>query len=236
MKGIPTVDQVVRDIEFELMQGAISKDDLGKAIQDVRQHLNRTRSEVSPTAGRSKDARELASKQFQIDDMFVTLLQETASKIQSLEMELRHLYRVVRDAGPDLPGIERGGRIPQAIDLSTPEGPDEDPYGWPPSVIEEAMCHTALHLEPEVRPVKVPIIGKFLSRLRYALHDLPLFYVRRLASRQVAINETYGQWILHLYRLQQHQQEQIEALITEWIALQAHLPADAPPSTSSVER
>jgi hypothetical protein len=36
--------------------------------------------------------------------------------------------------------------------------------------------------------------------------------------------------------LQQHQQEQIEALITEWIALQAHLPADAPPSTSSVER
>jgi hypothetical protein len=237
MKDTPSADRVWREIEFEIIQGAVPGNELGQSIQAVRQHLNRVRSEMQGSGRKATETRGLVNKQFQINDMLVTLLQEVASELQSLALELQHVRRMVRDATPTLmvasvSEAESGDSVPRSVDLSTPEGPDEDPYGWPPDEVEMAMYITPLQIELEVRPVGVPIIGGLLTRLRNAVHGLPLFYTQRLAARQAAINETYGRWILHLYRLQQHQEEQIEALLTQLAALRAHL-AEGDPSAAT---
>jgi hypothetical protein len=199
----------------------MSREDLGQSVQAVRQHLNKTRSELYQSEHKGLDSREIASRQLQIDDMLLTLLQETAGRIQRLEMEVRHARRLMRDAEPTVLANETGPRIPQLLDLWTPEGPDEDPFGWPPTEIEGAMRDAALQLGPQVRPVSMPLVGGLLTRLRDAVHDLPLFYTRRLAKKQAVVNRTYGNWILHLYRLLQYQQNQIQALIGQLAALEA---------------
>ena len=39
-----TPNDVLNDIEFELMQGAVSRDELGQGIQTARQYQNRVRA------------------------------------------------------------------------------------------------------------------------------------------------------------------------------------------------
>jgi hypothetical protein len=238
MTSLPKKDRILRDIEFELLQGAVAQNDLGRAIEAARQHHNRTRSEVFETERRATDTREIASRQFQINDMLITLLQEMALKIQEAHVEIRQLYRMLRDAPPAAvasSGLETEASAIGSVStaFSTPHGPDEDPYGWPPAEVEQSMSVAALQVELAVRPARVPLLGRLLTRLRNALHSLALFYIHQLAGRQAAVNETYGNWILHLYRLQQHQHDQIVALSTQLAALQTDLTNDDPVADSS---
>jgi len=76
-----------------------------------------------------------------------------------------------------------------------------------------------LEIEPEIRAIEIPFIGGFLTRIRIAIHDLVLFYTRRLASKQTAVNRTYGEQLLKLYQAEQRHLEEIEALRTQIVAI-----------------
>ena len=204
MKELRTTDRLISDIEFELAQGVVSTDDLRQAIQAVLQYQHKARSELlrSPRLNH----REFAARSFQIDDMLINLLQETTGRIEQLQMELQRMR-----PGPPLTSISRqhGGIAP---DYVISAGLGTDLYERSPAEIETAMRDAELQIGLDARPIKTPLVGTLLTRLRNAVHSLPLFYVRRLAAKQAAINRVYGDWLLHLYRLLCRQQDEIGAL------------------------
>jgi len=200
-----SVDRLIRDIEFELAQGIVLTDDLGRAIQAVKQYQNEARSELLGAA--RIDSRDLAARSFQINDMLITLLEETVGRLQQAQMELRGMRRL----GPALPSAVRRN---EGVAPARP-APGEvvtDLYERPLAEIETAMRTGELQIDLDVRPSKTPLVGALLTRLRSALHSLPLFYVRRLAGKQAPVNHIYGEWLLHLYRLLCQQQDEIGSL------------------------
>jgi hypothetical protein len=53
---------------------------------------------------------------------------------------------------------------------------------------QAAMGHDQLLIKMNVTPVKIPIIGPLLERLRQVVHQLVLFYVNQLAIEQTQVN------------------------------------------------
>jgi len=205
MKESRTTDRLISDIEFELAQGVTSTDDLGQAIQAVLQYQNKARSELLRAS--RIDSRELAACSFQINDMLLTLLQETIGRIQQMQMDLKGMRRL----GPlPVSVAEQRGAI--APDRAESDRLVTHLYERPVAEIEGAMRDGELQIDLDARPIRTPLVGTLLTRLRNALHNLPLFYVRRLAGKQAAINHVYGDWLLHLYRLLCRQRDEIAAL------------------------
>jgi len=200
------VDGLIRDIEFELAQGIVSPDDLGQAVQAVRNYQNKARAELFKAS--RIDGREFAARSFQINDMLITLLEETVARIQQMQMELRGMRRVSTPLLAPTARPHNGG----ALDRAVPKGSVADLYDRPLAEIETAMRDDELRIDLDARPIRTPLVGTLLTRLRNALHNLPLFYVRRLAGKQTAINRVYGDWVLHLYRVLCRQQNEVEAL------------------------
>lgn len=226
MKTSLTASHVISDIEFELIQGAISRDELGQSIQAVKQYQNQVRSEVFQSPRQTADTREVLSRQFQINDMLITMLQEMAASLQALQLQFKQLGRarsgVPAATGPAeaLPGVSAAEAT-------------EQPSWRPTDGLNNAMRLEALHQKLDIQPANVPIpfISGLIRRLRFGLHNLVLFYVNRLGKSQAMINSEYGDWILYLEALQRHQQEEIETLTAQVADLQSRLAA-APNQTS----
>jgi hypothetical protein len=235
MKSWLTADDVLSEIEFELVQGTISRNELGRGIQAVKAYQNKVRSGASQAAQGAGEGREVVNRLFQLNDMLITLLQEVAAELRSVRLELRRVARmaqfaplVTRAAGEpatEEDGEENVDRVAWDGALSV-GGPGGDLYGrWATEVeeVENAMRSEALEMTLDVRAIRIPIIGGLIKRLRLALHNLALFYVARLAKRQRAVNRTYGDWVLRLIQAGQQQQEQIDALSAQVAVLQARL-------------
>ncbi|HEY4721330.1 MAG TPA: hypothetical protein VJ793_28010 [Anaerolineae bacterium] len=216
-----TAQDVIRDIEFEIAQGLVVRQDLRQAIHAVKKFHSKTRREVFGPDGKAADLREIASRQFQINDMLITLLEEVTTAACSAQLEAQRTSRVLQRAlassllidppsGPDTPSGENSsdGMMDTAVDD-----------------IVEAMQPEALHVKLDVRPTAVPLIGGFIRRARIALHSVALFYVHRLAQQQASINRVYGDHLLHLTRLCQHQQELTDSLSVRVASAQAKLAA-----------
>ncbi len=224
-------EDVLRDIEFELVQGAISKDELGQGIQAVKKYQNKLRGELFEGDTLSKENRDVVSRQFQINDMLTTLLQEMAAKIQTVRLELHETKGLSQRLSETKTNghrseieqkreIGRSSSWPQLTNTS-PLIPLDQELPWRPSTdIEEAMQKDALDITMDVRAANLPVFGSMVKRVRMALHNLTLFYIGRLAMKQSAINRTYGDWLLHLNEQNQHQQEQIASLTQEVLTLQ----------------
>jgi hypothetical protein len=83
-------------------------------------------------------------------------------------------------------------------------------YPLPPEAVLSRDLHEAVHfagLDYDKIPVemtlvetRVPLIGGLVQRLRSALHELVLFYVNHLASRQVRFNEQTARALVFLVR------------------------------------
>jgi hypothetical protein len=218
MTDLSTAETILRDIEFELLQGAIPSGELGRSIQALRQHQSRLRSELL-AAGKAPDSRVATRKLIETNDMLLTLLQETVSRLSSLQMELRQISHLLPDNPP--PELGRAGGLgvgpspgprQQPMTRWTMNEPESCAPGRYPVELENARSPEALSVEANVRPITVPLLGGLLTRVRNALHNLPLFYVRRLAEKQAAINGIYGDWLLALNRQNQQQQARIQAL------------------------
>lgn len=232
-----TPNDVLNDIEFELMQGAVSRDELGQGIQTARQYQNKVRAELLTSAADGKiDVADLVGRQFQLNDMVLTLFQVIGARVQSLQIEVRksaYLKQHRPGAVPahsesqdsdstaaptalDESGEENGGA--PAVDIAMAEAA----MVWMPDFsgvdavgdedVAEAMSPDALDVPIDVRPVHVPLLGWIFTRMRTALHSLVHFYVERLAKKQAAVNRVYGEHIVHLEQINQQQQSQIEVL------------------------
>jgi hypothetical protein len=230
MKNSLAADDVVGDIEFELVQGAISRHELGQSIQAVRRYQNKIRDEVFQSVQKSDaTGRETVSRLFQINDMLITLLQATAAELQSLQLGLRKTARMSQAALTRTaiagvgPAAETGGDIPAAVDVPALDELEEDAIWQSSTDVEDAMRSEALQIEPQVRSTGTPVVGWMIRRMRAALHSLVLFYVERLARKQTKINQTYGDWILRLVQMYHGQQEQTDVLGMQVAALQARL-------------
>jgi hypothetical protein len=209
-----TANDVLKDIEFEIAQGVVSRRDLRQALQAVRQFHAKMRREALSASGQSANLRDVASRQFQINDMLITLLQEMAMAVLETQREAHHASHTLQHA-------IASGLVTTPPTPGTLDEPNESPTWLPPPELEESMKPDVLLPKMEVRPLALPIVGGLIRRVRIALHSLARFYVVRLAQKQAGINRTYGDWILHLTRLSQRQQAEIDALKVRVAALQA---------------
>jgi hypothetical protein len=220
-----TAEHVLQDIEFELVQGAITRDDLGQGIQAVRQYQNKLRSEVFQPGQDMPQLREVTARQFQLNDMLITLLQETAAATQEMQLKTRRLA----DWQPALlpPPTASAALMPStgAVTSSpTAVFPIPEPLpGRDESELFQAMNET-LHVKLEMQPSNLPLLGSWLQRFKAEMHSLVLFYVRKVAERQTAVNRTFATWSLYFNTLHQQQQQEIRQLQARLAALEGREP------------
>jgi hypothetical protein len=194
---MPSTEDVLSDIEFELAQGAISHDDLSLSIQAIARYQNKMRGELLQDQRRPADERETITRLFQINDMLIAMSQEMAEAIQSLRLDLRKMAQL-----PTFPP-ERGSRS-TVSDLTSET--EERLATELRAEIKESLISDALRVAMEVQPARLPVLGRILHRLRAGLHSIALFYTNRLAQKQAMVNQTQGQAILHLIEIIEHQQ------------------------------
>jgi len=222
-----TITDLLRDIEIELLQGDVLDRELSASVAEIRRFQQTVRTEVLDS-GRA-DLRAVAGRQFEMNDLLLTLLQETALRLEALQREQHAVIRRVVDAVPpgDATGsfgvgpVKRNTGPAANVDASTELPVDE----WTRRLaeVEAAMRGDALQLTVAVQGSGTPLAGAALDRLKGALHSLVIFYVNRLAERQVAINRLYGQWIIHLHEQGRAQVDEIDRLRAEVRALAARL-------------
>lgn len=223
MNSSLTITDVLNDIEIELLQGSAAQDDLGKGLNMIRQHNNQLRAQHLK-AKRGLDLNSLASNQFQTNDMLLTLFQETIVKLQELQVEVRKSLHFADSHGlpsqgaqsenPDVSVVSNGSLKVDLYLTKTIQDFQQVEQRIVPQLAEmkRAMNQDALLLQIDVRPVKIPLIGGLLTRLRSAIHSLSLFYANRLAGKQTDINCLYGEQLLALQQLVQSQQAELVSL------------------------
>mgnify|MGYP007051595010 CR=1 FL=1 len=208
---MPSAERIVKDIEFEILLGAIPRENFGDAILAIKAHQGKLREEVLETLQDSR-VREAFSEVFQIQDMLIVLLQEMSRTIASLQASLP---KIVNQGSPE-------ALRPEEVTLTGwPGTGDSLPPSVEPIEINKFLRPDLLRLDLEVRPSRLPVIGKLVQSIKIALHHLVLFYVNRLGSQQAHINKMYGEQILELFKVMAQQQEQINsmgALINELLA------------------
>jgi hypothetical protein len=244
MKHAITAQDVLSDIEFEIIQGAISRDELGESIQTVRQYQNKLRSYAFPAEQPAAAAEEILSRQFQLNDMLLTLLQETAATLQSMRLYTQWFEQRRPHENLSRAGWRGNDGAEQPITYLAARGDTADagrPFTqdsavataestpWPATAaVKTAMQSDTLRVRPDMRPVGIPMLGGLLGRLRFALHSLVLFYVNRLGQAQTAVNQSYGHELLALNARAYQQQRELDALHEQVAALQARLEQQAP--------
>lgn len=215
-----TAQHILNTIEFELAQGAISKDDLGRAIQEIKQHQNKLRNEVFQPGQELPQLREIIGRQFQLNDMLITMLQEMAASMQEMQLKNKRLQNWQQTAVTS----------PTSNTGATTTPPD-DSIWWDTGEIETAMAES-LSIKLEAQPTTIPLIGFFLQRFKHSVHELVLFYLQKFAQKQTAVNRTYGRWTLHSDALHHLHQSEIHQLQIQINALKARLDANETPPTS----
>lgn len=216
--GAVTAEEVLQSIEFELLQGSISHDDLGAGIQTAREYQNRVRAELLELARGTTNSRELVIRLFQINEMLLTLVQELNRALHALQLEVRRMARIVQVRA------KCGDTAASDSEYSSPPGELASPQAPAPSSdVQRAMRSDALRVEFDVRSVAVPIVGGWVRRLKFALHNLVLFYLRQLAQKQTTVNRTYGEWIMYLVEMSERQQIQLDLLRAQVASLEARL-------------
>ena len=211
MKSTLTASDVLADIEFELMQGAISRDAFGRGLQEVRQRQNKIRQELFDSGQQEIDLRAALAKQFQINDMLLTLLQEMSGGFEEMQQQINWVGQARR--GDDQSTAARlaraqsgtpGGEMRPTKELSETAQPD--------------FLQQQMDIQPNGRPI--PILNGLIRRLRTGLHSLAIFYVNKLGERQTAVNQIQADWIQYLNAQVRHQQEELEQLMQQVTALQ----------------
>lgn len=208
-----TVTEILEEIDFEIAQGAVSRNDLGQAVQAVRQYHNQLRGQLLPVNGPPVEVRELASRQLQFNDMLITLSQELAAGLRALERQVRQ--RPARTAEPEAADAITAGPAP-----AVPAGA----FGLPEDELEALMRPEAIRVELATAPSHLPVVGGLITRLKeFFFHLPPLYYVQRYAERQAPVNRVYGESLLALAQEVRDQRAQIAHLSAQVAALQQQL-------------
>lgn len=232
MKSAIRAQDILNDIEFELIQGAIRQDELGQSIQTVRKFHNDLRSELLASVQNVQGGRDIVTRQSQLNDMLITLLQEMSNELLSLRQQQRQLNGWVQHNHTQ-------GEAPTAGEPSTPlmatdsvgalslagnnGHPSLPPLPMPAlpvaggrdQELARSMRREALGLSLDVRPVPIPLIGWAFQKIRALFHSLAFFYAQRLGERQAQINRIYGERLLSLAQQNAEYQRRLETLAAE---------------------
>jgi hypothetical protein len=221
-----TVKAILEDIEFEIAQGIISEE-LGEGIEAIKRYQNKARSQTFKNMKATDPYREIISRQFQTTDMLIALLQEMALNLKNMQLEnkrLRQLFPSAQsDAIPGAPPEERkytykessgSGFLANALDLP----PTDD--------VAKAMKLEAIQVDLHARPIRWPVIGWVLTKLKIFYQRPAYFYTQLLINRQANVNRILGDRILQIESLLSLQQIQIEALQEQFNSLQTEAPPD----------
>jgi hypothetical protein len=208
------VQDILEDIDFEIAQGVILQDGLGQGVEAVKQYQNNVRVDTFEKLKLTDPYREILSRQFQLNDMLITLSQEMAKTIQSMQHGLKNLnqvpIRATQEAGPAKTWRPNGTATgPSDVDTWVSEI-DDPPLST--EEIENVMQPEAIHVDLQMRTINIPIIGWLATRLRIFLHRPALFYTQIFSHKQAPVNRAFGDWILRLNDLIQIQNEQVGAL------------------------
>ncbi len=215
-----TAKDILNDIEFELLQGVIAQGKLSDAVRAVKQFQNTARAETFRSLNTNAIHRDLVSRQFQINDMLIALLEETALTLQLVQQPQRARGDVMPQ---DQAIVEPRAAVVPRVPLTETRLTRDPLVSRPPAEIENAMRSEAIQVELQMNAIGIPLLSGVLMWFRALWHRAALFYVHLFANRQAPINRTYGEWLLdHAQRLQQ-QQDQIDALNTQVLALRARL-------------
>jgi hypothetical protein len=232
MKSRFTTDDILDSIEFELAQGTISRDDLGTGLSAVKEFQNKSRTELFGSNQTAANSRTMINRQFQINDMHLTLLQEIAAGLHGLQLDLRRMrdliqrraatsQSVVEAVQPAAIGGEEQSVYRASLSLDSGMASIE-PEKLPTEAIEDTFKPDALRIKLDIRYSTVPIVRSLIWRVRSAIHNLVLYYVNQLAQRQASINQVYGERLLRLGWLIEAQQQQLDSLAAQVEALQSH--------------
>jgi len=219
-----TIQHVIDDIQFELIQGSIRQDEMGDAIQLVWKHHNQLRTRL--LASLKGEARDVVAQQFQLNDMTLTILQEMANELRAVRHEQRQMHEWFQQRDLPIPTSRNGDAssladsTPGLSDLQTEvkKEPAWDGNDAPPAFINNpadvysAMARSALNVPIHTRPVSIPVIGSLLQKVRSTFHSLVIYYINRLAQRQGDVNQTYGNHILELMQESAHLRREIAAI------------------------
>jgi len=209
-----TPQDILADIEFELMQGVIASDELGRGVVALRQYQNKIRNEIFQIVQLSSTQRDILNRQFRLNDMLITLIQEMVLVIQATQQDIRRIRGVAENPilSPPKPCTADGTEQYDIGDSLLKE-------------IDSAIKPDALWVDIPPYYNSLPLIGWFITRLRMFLHRLAAFYVHRLADKQSPINRTFADALLTLVQLCREQQAQIATLETTVALLQAQQPS-----------
>lgn len=221
-----TIADLLRDIEIELLQGDVLDREVSASVAEIRRFQQRLRTELLD-GGSRVDLRAVAGRQFEMNDLLLTLLHETALRLEALQREQHVVIRRLVDsvplttatAAPATPTPADEEALPAAGAVAAPV--DE----WTRRLVEveAAMRGDALQLDVAVQGSATPVIGAALNSAKAALHSLVIFYINRLAERQAAINRLYGQWIIHLHEQNRAQEDELGQLRAAVRAVQARV-------------
>ena len=207
MKRSVTIDDILNSVDFELLQGVLPQDELGQGIARLRSYQNEQRSALFGAGSAVLTLDDLADLQLRLNDAMLTLIQVLGARFDGLGEQVRraeYLQLRLDETAPftATSGSVRMGAVSlfqsqQSMDvgdaaLHLPAAGDLE------SAIQVSMRPDSLDQWLDVRPVNIPLIGGLLTRLRRSLHELVLFYVRRLADEQMKVNQVYGNALLTL--------------------------------------
>ena len=99
----PNAQNIISDIEFELAQGMVAQEDIGEAVEAVKQFQNSARVKTFQTLKATDHYRESFNRLFQVTDMLTALLQEFALNLGSIKLQVDKLRgnppRMLRSRG-----------------------------------------------------------------------------------------------------------------------------------------
>lgn len=227
MKTTPQANDVLRDIEFELLQGIVSREKLGQGIRALRNHQSLLRRTLLEPTASVPDARDLATRQLQLNDMLITLLQEMVTATESLEEKIKRFNRwpsavPVAEIEAEIPAAQL---TVQAQNLPARSG----------ETLSSTTTPDRLAVDMVLAPVPIPLIGGVIRRLQKLLHGIVLFYVRRLAEKQGAVNSVHAAWLSAQERTIRSQAAEIEQLKQMVVTLQTRLSRLEPPTGAESE-
>ena len=236
-----SAQRVWDDIEFELAQGLPSQDALGRGIRAAQQQQDALRGQVFGKGGRLGDQREILARQFQTNEMLLALLQETATALRKVQLDVERISRAPQAAPFPTMSTEATAFAPGAASTTAESLPNAAQSGdssghqggapRPLTDLDLGMRPDALELSmPRESPAGQPVVGGLILRVKRALHRLVLFHVRSLSEKQTAINRTYGEWIRYQVGLAERQNEKLLGLNRRIAAIEAHTGPKSNPS------
>lgn len=217
MKPSLSAADVVGEIEFELAHSSLSHDELADGIEAARQYQNTVRAQLLADRG-AVNTHELARRQFQLNDMLLAALHQTALNLRAAQLEQRQLAAWVRGHAAEAPApVGADGAVaspaPREFNLSARASTAAAPIDDSLLVeVDTILRSPALHVDSEVRPVRIPLIGGPLTRVRSALHNIALFYVNRLGTQQSAANQALSEAVLRMARETQELRQRLDAV------------------------